>query len=251
VHFETMRCRKDGTLLPVSLTISPIRDAEGRIVGAAAQADRAREIIRQLRQFVKKGETARRVENLPQVIEEASALAMVGIGQRIKLEMQLDPAATAAWIDRVQVQQVLFNLIRNAIEAMAGVPRRELSIGTGDVGEMIEIAVAATGPGLPEVVWAKLFQPFVTTKADGMGAPRAVPLALPRGPPCRPGPERHDSSAFPFRRNAPLRAVAGRPGPAARHRPARPSGRRRPLPRSCSTTRTCGGPPPWSAVWCA
>lgn len=146
-----------------------IEAAQAALERIAAQSNRARDIVHRLREFVKKGETERRAESLPQVVEEALALAMVGTEQRIRFAMHFDPSAGSAWIDRVQVQQVLFNLIRNAIEAMAKSPRREVSITTNASGQMIEIAVADTGPGLPEMVRSKLFQPFVTTKSNGMG----------------------------------------------------------------------------------
>jgi two-component system sensor kinase FixL len=75
-----------------------------------------------------------------------------------------------AIIDKIQIQQVLLNLTRNAIEAMAIGPRREIVIATGTLAErMVEISVADTGAGLAEEVLAKLFQPFVTTKDHGMG----------------------------------------------------------------------------------
>jgi two-component system sensor kinase FixL len=77
-------------------------------------------------------------------------------------------------IDKIQIQQVLLNLMRNAVEAMAGSARRELSITTVRAGDMVEISVADTGPGLPESVRARLFQPFVTTKSSGMGVGLSV-----------------------------------------------------------------------------
>jgi two-component system sensor kinase FixL len=144
----------------------------------AEQATRAHEIVRRLRDFVRKGETERRAENLQQTIEEATALALVGVGQQIRLELHFDPQADFAVIDRIQIQQVLMNLMRNAIEAMAGAERRELSIETGLAGGMIEIAVADSGPGLPESVRSRLFQPFVTTKAHGMGVGLSICRAI-------------------------------------------------------------------------
>ena len=81
----------------------------------------------------------------------------------------MDDDADEAVIDKVQIQQVLLNLVRNAAEAMDDSPQRELSIATARAGGMVEISVADTGPGLPELVRARLFQPFVTTKPNGMG----------------------------------------------------------------------------------
>jgi two-component system sensor kinase FixL len=73
-------------------------------------------------------------------------------------------------IDKVQVQQVVINLVRNAIEAMAVVPRRALAVSTDTADDgMVRVSIADTGPGLPPEVASQLFQPFVTTKQKGMG----------------------------------------------------------------------------------
>jgi two-component system sensor kinase FixL len=144
----------------------------------AEQADRAAQIVQRLRAFVRKGESERTTESLPKTIEEAIALALVGVGQGIKLELRFDPAATEAVIDKVQIQQVLFNLMRNAVEAMDGGARRELAIATEGAGDRVEISVTDGGPGLPEIVLANLFQPFVTTKPDGMGVGLSICRAI-------------------------------------------------------------------------
>jgi two-component system, LuxR family, sensor kinase FixL len=140
----------------------------------AEQADRARQIIQRLRALVRREETERRVENLLKTIEEASALALVGVGSRVRLDIRVDRDATEVLIDKVQIQQVLLNLIRNALEAMAHSPRRELTITAVPANGVVEITVADTGPGLPESARARLFQPFVTTKPGGMGVGLSV-----------------------------------------------------------------------------
>jgi two-component system, LuxR family, sensor kinase FixL len=138
---------------------------------AAEQAARANEIIRRLREFVRKEEGARRMEDLPKVIEEAVALSLVGLkGRGVAFTTRLDPDAHSAHIDKVQIQQVLFNLMRNAIEAMAECEQPALVIETRrGIADMILISVADTGPGLDAKVREKLFQPFVTTKSNGLG----------------------------------------------------------------------------------
>lgn len=150
------------------------QSAQQALERIAQQTERAREVIRRLRELMRKGETERRVENLPKTIEEASALALVGIGQRVKLDIRFGEGAGEAVIDRIQIQQVLLNLMRNAIEAMSDSARRELVVATAAAGEMIEVSIADTGPGLPEAVRARLFQPFVTTKPTGMGVGLSV-----------------------------------------------------------------------------
>lgn len=145
-----------------------VRDAMNK---AAEQALRAGQIIRRLRDFVARGESERRVEDVKKLIEEASALALVGAKDRgVRVRFDLAPAAGFVLADKVQIQQVLLNLIRNAIEAMDGCERRDLLIAAVALpGNMIEISVADTGSGIAPDIAAQLFQPFVTSKPQGMG----------------------------------------------------------------------------------
>ncbi|CAO4139066.1 PAS domain-containing sensor histidine kinase [Methylorubrum aminovorans] len=139
---------------------------------AAEQALRAGQVIRHLREFVTRGEGERHIEGLPKLIEEASALALVGAREKgVHVTFALDPAAPLVLADRIQVQQVLLNLIRNAIEAMQDAPRRNLVVASRALpGEgFVEVRVSDTGTGLAPEVAGQLFQPFVTTKANGMG----------------------------------------------------------------------------------
>ena len=148
--------------------LEPVKDA---LMKGAEQAARAGQIIRRLRDFVTRGETEKRVERIGKLVEEASALALVGAHERgVRVEVTIDPEVDWVIVDRVQVQQVLVNLLRNAMEAMQDAPRRELTVSLAAAGEtMVEIAVADTGPGVSEEIAAKLFQPFVTSKQHGMG----------------------------------------------------------------------------------
>ena len=146
-----------------------IDDLIGR---AVAQAERAGDVIRQLRQFVRKGEADRRAESLNKLVEEALALALVGARQLgIRVSVDLDPDLRPVLADGVQIQQVLLNLVRNAVEAMQTVDRRELVIATRPLtgGEMAEVRVIDSGPGIPPEIAERLFQPFVTSKPSGMG----------------------------------------------------------------------------------
>jgi two-component system, LuxR family, sensor kinase FixL len=104
--------------------------------------------------------------------------ASVGDGS-LTLSVEAAPPGVQVEIDKVQVQQVLFNLLRNAIEAMQDQPKRELVVATSLVrGGMVEISFADRGPGLVDEVRAKLFQPFVTTKVHGMGVGLSVCRAI-------------------------------------------------------------------------
>ena len=256
-HYETVRRCKDGQIINVSVTTSPIRDASGTVTGASTimrdltsrnirderilelqaelahvqrlnelgqvvstlvhevnqpltaignyvnacrrlvktgdqerirsvleritdQTNRTRGIVERIRDFVKKRDVQMRAENLSQVIEEAIALTRASVRDRgLTLSVEVEPLGVQVEIDKVQVEQVLFNLLRNAIEAMEDQPWRELVVATRLVqGGMVEISVADTGPGLVDEVRAKLFQPFITTKPNGMGVGLSVCRAI-------------------------------------------------------------------------
>jgi|CXWL01.1.fsa_nt_gi two-component system sensor kinase FixL len=138
---------------------------------AQEQALRAGEIIRRLRDFLSRGEAERRVESLPKLVREACALALVGAKEHgVQVRYHLDPNADNVLVDRVPIQQVILNLVRNGLDAMEQTSRRELLVSTS-VGEdgVAVLSVADTGLGVDASVAARLFQPFITTKANGMG----------------------------------------------------------------------------------
>jgi signal transduction histidine kinase len=138
---------------------------------AAEQALRASEIVRSLRQLVSRSETERRIEALPSMIEEASGLVLNSIAPlALRLKFEFDDGARTVLVNRVQIQQVIVNLIRNAFEAMADQEPREVTLSTRALDdETIEIAVADVGPGIPYQIAGRLFEPFVSSKHDGMG----------------------------------------------------------------------------------
>jgi two-component system sensor kinase FixL len=151
----------------------PVPRVAGAVDRASNEALRAGEIIRRLRDFVARGESERAVESLPKLIEEASALALVGAKEHgVRVRYEFDPEVDLVLADKVQVQQVVVNLVRNAVDAMTAVPseRRELEIGVRPEGSaMAAVSVADTGPGIRLDVADQLFQPFITTKRSGMG----------------------------------------------------------------------------------
>jgi PAS domain S-box-containing protein len=138
---------------------------------AVEQALRAGQIIRRLRDFLTRGEAEKRSEDIVPMVEDAGELALTGTRTLgVKVHYRFDPHASRVLVDRTQVQQVLINLMRNAVEAMAASDRRELEVKTCLLDdETIEIAVADSGPGLSPEVAAHLFEPFVSTKRNGMG----------------------------------------------------------------------------------
>lgn len=138
---------------------------------AVDQVNRAGAIIRRLRAFVEKGETQPFEEDINQVVEEASALAFIGSGEKgVTIGLELGADLPPVLIDKVQIQQVILNLVRNSIEAMAKSKSRQVTITTSHAeAESVEVAICDTGPGLAEEVLDRLFEPFVTTRAEGMG----------------------------------------------------------------------------------
>jgi two-component system sensor kinase FixL len=144
---------------------------EAALDRASEQAIRAGQIIRRLRNFVLREASEKRVESLARLVEEAAALGLSGAGEQgVALRFHLDPACDTVHADRVQVQQILVNLFRNALEAMSQTERRELTVSSArSADDMVEIAVADTGHGFGADMPVKLFQPFYTTKESGMG----------------------------------------------------------------------------------
>jgi two-component system sensor kinase FixL len=138
---------------------------------AVEQALRAGKVIRSLRDFLARGETQHKDESLPRIIEEASALALLGVWEDgVAVALDLAPDADRVSCNKVQIQQVLLNLIRNAMEAMHQAPVRRLLLASRRVGpDLVELSVHDTGHGISPEIREKLFQPFVTTKARGMG----------------------------------------------------------------------------------
>ena len=137
----------------------------------AQQAIRAGDIIRKLRDFVAKGDVERRPENLSSLLEEACTLAMIGGRERgVHLRFRIDPEADMVLADRIQVQQVVLNLVRNAIEAMEGQPRRDLVVAAKVLPDhMRQVSVIDTGSGISPEFADQLFKPFQSTKSAGMG----------------------------------------------------------------------------------
>jgi PAS domain S-box-containing protein len=148
--------------------IDTVRDI---LAEAADQALRAGEIIRRLREFVTRGETEMRIESLPTLIREASDLALAGAGAHgVQVSLRFDPCAEAVRGNRIQLQQVMVNLMRNACEAMAHSKCREIDVATTRLDNgSVEIRVADRGPGLPDEIVPHVFEPFRTTKRNGMG----------------------------------------------------------------------------------
>jgi C4-dicarboxylate-specific signal transduction histidine kinase len=138
---------------------------------ASDQVLRAGQIIRRLRDLVTRGETQQKREDLETLARESSSLALAGPkGHTLKLIFRLDPGASQVLCNRVQIQQVLVNLVRNAADAIGATRPGVITISTKLFdAENVEVAVADNGPGLPQIVLDRPFEAFVSTKPDGMG----------------------------------------------------------------------------------
>ena len=153
---------------PSRETLAMVREA---LDETAQEVIRAGQIVRRLRDFMSTGDTERHIESLQRLINEANALALVGSREHgIDVQLELDPAANRVLVDRIQIQQVLVNLIRNAIDAMIETDVRCLVLRTAADGQgFVKVTIKDTGSGISDAIAAQLFQPFVTSKQNGMG----------------------------------------------------------------------------------
>lgn len=138
---------------------------------AANETKLAGGITRTLREFIEQRKTKRSVEDINKIVEDTASLGLAGGAEvRAILRLNLKTGLEPVRVDRIQIQQVLLNLIRNAVDAMQGMDQRRLLVSTHpDEPGFIGVCVSDSGPGIPPEIMARLFQPFVTTKANGMG----------------------------------------------------------------------------------
>jgi two-component system sensor kinase FixL len=149
------------------LPLPRIRNVIGR---AGEQAVRAGQITQRLRGFASRGDSEKRIEAVSPLVREAAELAVVGTKDRGTSIRSEDNSGNATIVaDKIQIQQVLLNLLRNAVEAVADQDNRDIALHTEANDDIVQFSVIDNGPGLPEEVQAKLFQPFVSTKNTGMG----------------------------------------------------------------------------------
>jgi two-component system sensor kinase FixL len=159
--------------------------AAGFMEKSVAQAHRASEMIRRLRSFVSRGPTERERIAVNEVVRDAASLALIGAAdQQIHTRFELAEGLPEIIADRIQVQQVVVNLIRNGIDAMletgtAASGSAQLVVATGRAQDgAILVSVSDTGPGIAPEVAADLFTPFVTTKHGGMGIGLSVSRSI-------------------------------------------------------------------------
>jgi two-component system sensor kinase FixL len=147
---------------------------------AAEQALRAGKIVTHMREFIARNEPDKTVQNLHEVVLAACDLTLATAkNTNVRIILNLNAESDRILIDKIQITQVLVNLIRNAIEAMHASSVRELTISTSSTGDgAIRIDVADTGGGLCEEARTQLFQPFKTSKANGMGVGLSISRSI-------------------------------------------------------------------------
>lgn len=169
----------DWLLARGSTDMAEIRDALQQIT---AQGLRAGEIIRRLRNLVRTPDTLRVMTNVNELLEELKGLALTDARvHNVRLALQLAPYLIPVIVNRMEIQQVVLNLVRNAIEALEGVPpeRRDVVLRSAPAedGE-VEISVTDSGPGVDAKIADRLFSPFVTTKPAGAGLGLAISRSI-------------------------------------------------------------------------
>jgi PAS domain S-box-containing protein len=148
----------------------PLARLRSAVERAGEQALRAGQIIHQLRGFVARGDGEKRIEPVAAMVREAAELALLGTKQRaINIRVEEDLADASILADKIQIQQVLLNLLRNAAEAVANQEIRDIALIAERRDDGVRISVVDNGPGLPDDIRHRLFQPFVSTKKTGMG----------------------------------------------------------------------------------
>lgn len=159
-----LRLARSGTASPGELT--------GVLEANVRHARRAGEILERLRAYVTRRDPLPQPMDINRIIRNVVELTEPDLRERgVSLRVELSPSVPLAMLDRVSIEQVVHNLLRNAAEAVESLPveRREIALATRLDGTEVEISVADEGPGLSEADMARLFEPFFTTKSSGMG----------------------------------------------------------------------------------
>jgi C4-dicarboxylate-specific signal transduction histidine kinase len=164
------------------LAIAPERRPAGvadTLEKAATQVARAGQIVTRLREFIAHGEPDKTSVRLHEVVLDAFDAAQIGArAGPVTTILRLEAENDAVLADRIQIEQVLVNLMRNAEEAMGASERRELLVVTSSDAEEMTIAISDTGVGLPDMARKSLFEPFSTTKPNGMGVGLSISRAI-------------------------------------------------------------------------
>ena len=138
----------------------------------AGQAMRAGDIIRRLRNLLRKGEVRWELVDVNELVREVARFVDAEAGEHVvRLQLDLAPEVPQVCVDAIQLEQVILNLVRNGLEAVSGVEReaRELLVRTTAADDTIEIAISDNGEGLSADIAEKMFDPFFSTKPGSLG----------------------------------------------------------------------------------
>jgi two-component system sensor kinase FixL len=150
--------------------------------GAVNQAQRAGRTLHELLEFLHQGESRREAMDLNEIVREAVAFAEEGGYGNVQSALELEPGLRPVLANRVQIQKVLVNLLHNSIEAMQGDPAApgevQIRVRTNETRNMAQVTVRDSGPGLDAIMAERIFEPFYTTKPEGIGLGLAISRAL-------------------------------------------------------------------------
>ena len=137
---------------------------------AVAQSHRAADVIQRLYDLTHRGDTDRAVEDINGLVRDTCALAALGSAAAgIEVSLELSQDLPPVLIDCIQIQQVVLNLVRNSIDALSASESRRIVVATVQRDGVVEVEVSDTGPGLAPDIEPRLFEPFVSSKPDGIG----------------------------------------------------------------------------------
>jgi signal transduction histidine kinase len=171
---------------------------------------RASEVIRRLRSLVRKSPFEVRDIELNEIVRETeefvSALSAIGVARQVDLSNSITEVSLPIRGDRIQLQQVILNLIMNAIDAMSDMPsaRRKITVRTARIGDFAEVSISDAGPGIPPDKLKDVFEPFFTTKDHGMGMGLSIARTIIEAHNGRIWAENHSGGGADFRIQLPL-----------------------------------------------
>ena len=164
----TRRARKDGeTVIPA--------DMLEVIDRAVEEADRAGKIIRRVRQFIEKRDIERIRVSLSELVDEATDFTMIGSRARgVAINRNHTEGVADVYADPIQIQQIIVNLLRNALDALNGLKEQTIDIETWQEGNRVAVEIADSGPGVSPNILPNLFKAFATNKPTGTGLGLAI-----------------------------------------------------------------------------
>ncbi|MBO9712853.1 ATP-binding protein [Sphingomonas sp.] len=157
----------ETSIAAVRRCVEALEDLAGTLESAARQNNRSIDLVRRMRNFVVSGAVQTRAEPLAPMI--STAWTTIGAGSDVALELDLQPDAAAVLADRIHIETVLTNLLRNAVQAMDGAAEKRIRVATWREDEMVFVRVADSGPGVAAEIADRLFEPLFTTQPRGSG----------------------------------------------------------------------------------